>query len=101
MRCLEEQRPKRLIITLLDRQDLEFVLRARIEELRWYGNARGLGPEKDAIFAQRILSCDGDLIANDCDRYLRRIKSSGQCNRLPCNDQVVGVDHVTFLMERY
>jgi hypothetical protein len=63
LRCLEEQGSKRLIITLLDRQDFEFVLRTRIEELLWYGNARGLGPEKDAIFAQRILSCDGDLIS--------------------------------------
>jgi hypothetical protein len=75
LRCLEEQRTKRLIITLLDRQDFEFVLRTRIEELRWYSNACGLGPEKDAIYAQRILSCDGDLIASDCDRYLRRLRA--------------------------
>ncbi len=39
----KEDQADRLVIALLDRQDLEFVLRARIKKLRRYADAQGLG----------------------------------------------------------
>ena len=76
----------RLIATGLDRQDLDLVLGARLEELRMDGDTGRGGRQVDTEYPQRPLPLDDDLIADD-------LNAGGLVARLSADHGIVGSNH--------
>src|SRR5262245_60996725 len=73
-----------LVTALIDRQHLERVLRARLEEFRWNADARGRAGQLDVEEVELVV-IDDDLKADD-------VAARRGCHRTPRDDCMRGVE---------